>query len=100
MGHFELIEFAFSGPASIPRRAAIGGQDGQGLIKCREDQAYAAKQLKEAHRQPNSVGNRLQGRHGLRGIGKLPQRAHHGMKGEKDLKNPQENVHGLPQRKV
>ena len=24
-------------------------QDGQGLIKCREDQAQAAKQLKDAH---------------------------------------------------
>lgn len=64
------------------------GQDGQARIERREDEAQAAKQLKDAHRQPYSVGNRLQGRHGLLGIGKLPHRAHNGMQGEKQLKNP------------
>jgi hypothetical protein len=63
-------------------------QDAQGFIECRDDQANAAKQLKDAHRQPNSVGNRIQGRHSLLGIGKLPYRAYGGMQGEKALKNP------------
>jgi hypothetical protein len=63
-------------------------QDAQGFIECRDDQAQATKQLKDAHRQPNSVGNRIQGRYGLLGIGKLPYRAYGGMQGEKDLKNP------------
>ena len=54
----------------------------------REDQGHAAKQLKDAHRQPISVGNRFQGRHSSLGIGKLPHRAHSGMQGEKDLKDP------------
>lgn len=61
------------------------GQDGQALIKYRYDQAQAAKQLKDAHPQPDFVGNCLQGRHGLLGIGKLPHRANDGMQGEKDL---------------
>lgn len=68
--------------------AAIGARMARGIIKCWEDQAQAVKQLKDAHRQPNSVGNRFQGRHGLFGIGKLLHRAHDGMQGEKDLKNP------------
>jgi hypothetical protein len=61
----------FRGYASRRNRS----QDAQGLIESREDQAQAAKQLKDTHRQPNSMGNRIQGRHSLLGIGKLPHRA-------------------------
>jgi hypothetical protein len=63
-------------------------KDSQGSIECGDDQGQAAQQLKDAHRQPNFVGNRFQGRHGLLGMGELPHRAHHGMQGEKDLKHP------------
>ena len=39
-------------------------QNGQAPIERRQDQAPASKPLKYAHRQPDPMGSRRQGRHG------------------------------------